>query len=363
MFFYWCYSLGLGWAASLYPHLSAPRSEIQESRSPNYAFYPHLSLSWVGSSCLTILFVVRPIAFHLSPLRQHLRRGIPARLHLSRWRPELRHFITLVPFYFYELSRGSSCRLSCFFILTAAFTGHHHQHLGRPCGGLRTNLFQRFWRGIVLRNGPKTNLNPTQLVRIIMLNILADAVVDQPLRATCRQSKSVWPPAGAAIGIGAVGAGASQADRAQPRRGGCRSSSRFRLTIIAISEGTFIIDRVRCWPNNRPPRRLRPSPPARPPHRHDLRNSCSPIASLVRHSLSNLREPSGMPNGLYATQQFLAQCIVVSRSCSWFLMNKFAWKKVLAHSRRANVAKAIEESLANADRIKQELADRRKRRG
>ena len=55
----------------------------------------------------------------------------------------------------------------------------------------------------------------------------------------------------------------------------------------------------------------------------------------------------------FTLQQFIAQCVVVT--ILFLVMNQFAWKPVrgILEQRR----KTIEESLANADRIKKELAD------
>jgi F-type H+-transporting ATPase subunit b len=60
----------------------------------------------------------------------------------------------------------------------------------------------------------------------------------------------------------------------------------------------------------------------------------------------------GLQTG-FTLQQFFAQCIAVA--ILFGVMYKFAWKKVLVvlEERR----KTIEQSLKNADRIKQELAD------
>jgi F-type H+-transporting ATPase subunit b len=72
-----------------------------------------------------------------------------------------------------------------------------------------------------------------------------------------------------------------------------------------------------------------------------------PLANII----DNL-ESVGTQTG-FTTQQFIAQCISVV--VLFLVLNKFAWKPVntILDQRR----KAIEESMANADKIKSELAD------
>jgi F-type H+-transporting ATPase subunit b len=68
--------------------------------------------------------------------------------------------------------------------------------------------------------------------------------------------------------------------------------------------------------------------------------------------IENNFEHVGLQTG-FTKQQFFSQCIAVT--VLFVVMYKFAWKKVLVilEERR----QAIEQSLKNADRIKQELAD------
>jgi F-type H+-transporting ATPase subunit b len=75
-----------------------------------------------------------------------------------------------------------------------------------------------------------------------------------------------------------------------------------------------------------------------------------PFADLsdIQNNFVNVGHATG-----FTLQQFLAQCIVVT--ILFLIMNKFAWKKVqvILDERR----RRIEESLANAEKIKKELAD------
>lgn len=80
-----------------------------------------------------------------------------------------------------------------------------------------------------------------------------------------------------------------------------------------------------------------------------------PLTSLPFASLSDIQNNFvnvGLRTG-FTLQQFLSQCIVVT--ILFLVMNQFAWKPVrrILEQRR----KTIEDSLANADRIKKELAD------
>jgi F-type H+-transporting ATPase subunit b len=83
-----------------------------------------------------------------------------------------------------------------------------------------------------------------------------------------------------------------------------------------------------------------------------LMTSLLPLASIV----DNLKA-AGDQTG-WNTQQFIAQCVGIT--VLFIVLNKFAWKpvRVMLEERR----KAIEESMANADRIKRELADAEKAR-
>ncbi len=65
----------------------------------------------------------------------------------------------------------------------------------------------------------------------------------------------------------------------------------------------------------------------------------------------------GLQTG-FTVQQFVAQCIAVT--VLFLVLNQFAWKPVRAILEKRRVA--IEESLANAERIKRELADAEKAR-
>ena len=75
-----------------------------------------------------------------------------------------------------------------------------------------------------------------------------------------------------------------------------------------------------------------------------------PFADLT--DIANNFENVGLQTG-FTVQQFLAQCFAVT--ILFVVMYKFAWKKVLVilEERRAK----IEQSLANADKIKKELTD------
>jgi F-type H+-transporting ATPase subunit b len=75
-----------------------------------------------------------------------------------------------------------------------------------------------------------------------------------------------------------------------------------------------------------------------------------PFADLV--DIKNNFENVGLQTG-FTLQQFIAQCIVVT--ILFLVMNKFAWKKV--HVVLDQRQQRIEESLANADKIKTQLAD------
>jgi F-type H+-transporting ATPase subunit b len=65
----------------------------------------------------------------------------------------------------------------------------------------------------------------------------------------------------------------------------------------------------------------------------------------------------GLQTG-FTVQQFIAQCIAVT--VLFLVLNQFAWKPVRAILEKRRLA--IEESLANAERIKRELADAEKAR-
>jgi F-type H+-transporting ATPase subunit b len=75
-----------------------------------------------------------------------------------------------------------------------------------------------------------------------------------------------------------------------------------------------------------------------------------PFADLT--DIKNNFENVGLQTG-FTVQQFIAQCIAVT--ILFIVMYKFAWKKVqvVLDQRRT----LIEQSLANADKIKKELAD------
>jgi F-type H+-transporting ATPase subunit b len=79
-------------------------------------------------------------------------------------------------------------------------------------------------------------------------------------------------------------------------------------------------------------------------------SSLLPFASLT--DIGNNFYNVGLKTG-FNKQQFIAQCIAVT--VLFLVMNKFAWKPVrnILEQRR----KTIEDSLANADKIKKELAD------
>ena len=79
-------------------------------------------------------------------------------------------------------------------------------------------------------------------------------------------------------------------------------------------------------------------------------SSLLPFASLT--DIENNFQNVGLKTG-FTEQQFIAQCIAVT--VLFLVMNKFAWKPVrtILEQRR----KTIEESLANAEKIKKELAD------
>jgi F-type H+-transporting ATPase subunit b len=72
-----------------------------------------------------------------------------------------------------------------------------------------------------------------------------------------------------------------------------------------------------------------------------------PLANVI-DNLKNVGTQTG-----FTVQQFIAQCIAVI--ILFLVVYKFAWKKVLVvlDERR----RAIEQSMANADKIKAELAD------
>jgi F-type H+-transporting ATPase subunit b len=75
-----------------------------------------------------------------------------------------------------------------------------------------------------------------------------------------------------------------------------------------------------------------------------------PFADLndIKSNFENVGQQTG-----FTLQQFIAQCISVT--VLFLVLNQFAWKPVrtILEQRR----KTIEESLANADKIKKELAD------
>lgn len=75
-----------------------------------------------------------------------------------------------------------------------------------------------------------------------------------------------------------------------------------------------------------------------------------PFADLtdIKNNFVNVGQQTG-----FTQQQFIAQCIAVT--VLFLVMYQFAWKKVkVILDQRRNT---IEQSLANADRIKKELAD------
>jgi len=75
-----------------------------------------------------------------------------------------------------------------------------------------------------------------------------------------------------------------------------------------------------------------------------------PFADLtdIKNNFVNVGEQTG-----FTVQQFIAQCIAVT--ILFLVMNKFAWKPVnrILEERR----KTIEDAMANAEKIKKELAD------
>jgi F-type H+-transporting ATPase subunit b len=75
-----------------------------------------------------------------------------------------------------------------------------------------------------------------------------------------------------------------------------------------------------------------------------------PFADLV--DIKNNFENVGLETG-FSTQQFIAQIIAVA--VLFVVMNQFAWKPVRAILEQRR--KTIADSLANADKIKKELAD------
>ena len=79
-------------------------------------------------------------------------------------------------------------------------------------------------------------------------------------------------------------------------------------------------------------------------------SSLLPFASLT--DIENNFQNVGLKTG-FTTQQFIAQCIAVT--VLFLVMNQFAWKPVRAILEQRR--KTIEDSLANADKIKKELAD------
>jgi F-type H+-transporting ATPase subunit b len=80
-----------------------------------------------------------------------------------------------------------------------------------------------------------------------------------------------------------------------------------------------------------------------------------PLADL--NAIENNFQAVGQQTG-FTLQQFIAQCVAVT--VLLVVLNKFGWQKVLVvlEERR----QAIADSIANADRIKQELADAEKAR-
>jgi F-type H+-transporting ATPase subunit b len=72
-----------------------------------------------------------------------------------------------------------------------------------------------------------------------------------------------------------------------------------------------------------------------------------PLASII-DNLENVGQQTG-----FSIQQFIAQCIAVG--VMLWILQRFAWQPVLTILEKRRTA--IEESMANADRIKKELAD------
>jgi F-type H+-transporting ATPase subunit b len=72
-----------------------------------------------------------------------------------------------------------------------------------------------------------------------------------------------------------------------------------------------------------------------------------PLANVI-DNLENVGTQTG-----FTVQQFIAQCIAVI--VLFVVLQKFAWKPVLTILEQRR--KAIEQSMANADKIKAELAD------
>jgi F-type H+-transporting ATPase subunit b len=83
--------------------------------------------------------------------------------------------------------------------------------------------------------------------------------------------------------------------------------------------------------------------------------SSLPLADL--NAIENNFQAVGQQTG-FTLQQFIAQCVAVT--VLLVVLNKFGWQKVLVilEERR----QAIAESMANAERIKKELADAEKAR-
>jgi F-type H+-transporting ATPase subunit b len=75
-----------------------------------------------------------------------------------------------------------------------------------------------------------------------------------------------------------------------------------------------------------------------------------PLADLndIKSNFENVGQQTG-----FTLQQFIAQCISVT--VLFLVLNQFAWKPVRAILEQRR--KTIEESLANAEKIKSELAD------
>jgi F-type H+-transporting ATPase subunit a len=115
MFFYWCYrSAGVG--GSLF-HIFGPKVRFKNPFADWLFILIFFTVGWV--ELLTILFV-RPIAFTFR-LYGNIFGGEYLLDSIYKMAPNAA-FITLVPFYFYELL-VALVQAFVFFVLTAAFTG------------------------------------------------------------------------------------------------------------------------------------------------------------------------------------------------------------------------------------------------
>jgi F-type H+-transporting ATPase subunit a len=115
MFFYWCYrAAGVG--GSLF-HIFGPKVRFKNPFADGLFILIFFTVGWV--ELLTILFV-RPIAFTFR-LYGNIFGGEYLLDSIYKMAPHIA-FLTLVPFYFYELL-VAVVQAFVFFVLTAAFTG------------------------------------------------------------------------------------------------------------------------------------------------------------------------------------------------------------------------------------------------